>query len=376
MSGIFLLQKDGQLVEMNEQEYDSEGLLQELLAKYPSLLAGSQMNSEKPRRWLLVCREAGVPAEEDGSDRWSIDHLFLDQDAIPTLVEVKRSSDTRIRREVVGQMLDYAANAVLYWPVEEIRAKFAARCEEDETDPGSQLDEFLAGEMEAEQFWIQVKTNLQVGKIRLVFVADEIPNELRRIVEFLNQQMEFAEVLAVEIKQFVGEGLKTLVPRVMGQTAESERAKSRGTSAGRDWDEASFLAELEERAGAGTTGVARRLLDWSKRKASRIYFAQGAQSGSFIPVVTHDGQDYQLFRFGGSGSLRFWFRYLRRKKPFDAESKRMELLGRLNQVPGVSIPPTSIGGMPRIPVQLLESDSGYSAFTTILDWVIEQIKAS
>ena len=28
----------------------------------------------------------------------------------PTLVEVKRSSDTRIRREVVGQMLDYAAN--------------------------------------------------------------------------------------------------------------------------------------------------------------------------------------------------------------------------------------------------------------------------
>jgi hypothetical protein len=34
----------------------------------------------------------------------------FDQNAVPTLVEVKRSSDTRIRREVVGQMLDYAAN--------------------------------------------------------------------------------------------------------------------------------------------------------------------------------------------------------------------------------------------------------------------------
>ena len=32
---------------------------------------------------------------------------------MPTLVEVKRSSDTRIRREVVGQMLHYAANAVV-----------------------------------------------------------------------------------------------------------------------------------------------------------------------------------------------------------------------------------------------------------------------
>ena len=45
-------------------------------------------------------------------------------DANPTLVEVKRSSDTRERREVVGQMLDYAANAVVYWPIETIRARF------------------------------------------------------------------------------------------------------------------------------------------------------------------------------------------------------------------------------------------------------------
>lgn len=37
-----------------------------------------------------------------------MDHLFVDQDAIPTLVEVKRSSDTRIRREVVGQLLEYS----------------------------------------------------------------------------------------------------------------------------------------------------------------------------------------------------------------------------------------------------------------------------
>src|SRR5262249_30776823 len=65
----------------------------------------------------------GAPA------RRSLDHLYLDQDAIPTLVEVKRSQDTRIRREVVGQMLDYASNAVVYWPVEEIRKQFEKTCE-------------------------------------------------------------------------------------------------------------------------------------------------------------------------------------------------------------------------------------------------------
>lgn len=104
--GIFLIQSNGELVEMREQAYDSEDVLQELLATYPNLLSGDQINPSSPRKWLLVTREMGVPDEEDAADRWSLDHLFLDQDAIPTLIEVKRNSDTRIRREVVGQMLD------------------------------------------------------------------------------------------------------------------------------------------------------------------------------------------------------------------------------------------------------------------------------
>jgi hypothetical protein len=70
----------------------------------------------------------------------------------------------------------------------------------------------------------------------MVFVADVIPAELRRIVEFLNEQMDPAEVLAVEIRQFVGEGMKTLVPRVMGQTAEAEK-KKKSTGKPRSTDE-------------------------------------------------------------------------------------------------------------------------------------------
>jgi len=218
---IFIIQNDGELVEMSEHAYDSEALLQELLAKYPKLLAGGQMDTSSPRRWLLVRREMGIPSKDEGGGRFSVDHLFLDQDAIPTLVEVKRSTDTRLRREVVGQMLDYAANAVMYWPVEQIQAEFEAGSDDAEDE----LAQLLGEDPNQGEFWEKVKTNLQAGKIRMVFVADVIPSELRRIVEFLNEQMDPAEVLAVEIKQFVGEGMKTLVPRVMGQTAEAEKKK-------------------------------------------------------------------------------------------------------------------------------------------------------
>jgi hypothetical protein len=155
--GIFLIQGDGNLVEMKEQNYDSEDLLQELLAKYPNLLAGDQIDSVAPRRWPLVSREMGVPSEEDGTDRWSLDHLFLDQEGIPTLIEVKRSSDTRIRREIVGQMLDYAANAVVYWPVEAIRSRYEQRCKDNGTEPAEELAAFLASEKEVENFWQKSK---------------------------------------------------------------------------------------------------------------------------------------------------------------------------------------------------------------------------
>ena len=62
-------------------------------------------------------------------------------------------------------------------------------------------------------------------------MADLIPPTLRRIVEFLNGQMDPAEVLAIEIKQFAGSGVTTLVPTVIGQTAQAvaiRESKTRG----------------------------------------------------------------------------------------------------------------------------------------------------
>lgn len=182
---------------------------------FPDLLAGDQLAGDVPRRWLLVGREAALPAEEDGGGRWSVDHLFLEQDGVPTLVEVKRSSDTRIRREVIGQMLDYAANAVVYWPIETLRTVFERRCEREGRDPDTELAAVLEIGGDAEGFWGQAGANLKAGRIRLVFVADEIPRELRRVVEFLNEQMT-AEVIANEVKQYVGDRMRTLVPRVSG----------------------------------------------------------------------------------------------------------------------------------------------------------------
>ena len=91
--GIFLLDPAGDLTEMAETAFAAEIDLQQLLARHPDLLAGDQIDPGTPRRWLLVSREVGIPDQEQGGSRWALDHLFLDQDDVPTLVEVKRGSD-------------------------------------------------------------------------------------------------------------------------------------------------------------------------------------------------------------------------------------------------------------------------------------------
>ena len=233
-SGVFLLNDDNSLIRMDPQPYDAEQLLQELLSNHSELLAGDQINPESPRRFLLIQPEIGVPDAQDAGMRWFLDHLFIDQDAIPTFVEVKRATDTRIRREVVAQMLDYAANATEYWPIDGIRSRFVAHCERQGLNSEEVIQAFLEPGSDVETFWENVKENLADGRVRLLFVADEIPLSLRRIVEFLNLQMSPAEVLAVEVRQFApsdGLPLRTLVPRVIGQSEQARQHKPRSSQA-------------------------------------------------------------------------------------------------------------------------------------------------
>lgn len=372
--GIFLIQSDGSLVEMTEQPYDTEALLQGLVERYPDLLAGDQIDPLSPRKWLLVSREVPLASGEGGGGRWAVDHLFLDQDSIPTIVEVKRSTDTRIRREVVGQVLDYAANAVMYWPVEALRAQFEASCVSRGVDPEGELASLLGPGADAAAFWLRAKTNLQAGRVRLIFLADEIPPELRRIVEFLNQQMDPAEVLAVEVRQFVGRGLKTLVPSVLGQTAEAQRRKSGATAERRQWDEESFFREQVERNGPDVARVAREILDWAVPRTTRIWWGRGGQVGSFVPVLNHGGADHQLFAVYTSGTIELYFQWYRTKPPFSDELTRRELLDRFNQVPGVSIPEHRVDGRPNVPLRDLVDPERRAGFIEVLEWYLQQVK--
>ena len=239
---IYTRREGGRLEPLQEEPFSSEDEIQALIAERPELLDGEQILPDSPRRWILITREKGIPEAPGSGALWAIDHLIVDQDAVPTLVEVKRAENPEIRRTIVGQMLEYAAHASRTWTAEELRKAFEESSSADGVDPEEVLGRLLQtqGKPDADSFWQDVATNLSAKRLRLLFVADKLPDPLQRVVEFLNEQMPNIEVLAVEIKQFRGGSMQTLVPRVIGRTAKTPRRGS-GSSQPRLTRE-SFLA--------------------------------------------------------------------------------------------------------------------------------------
>lgn len=365
---IYHLDDTGKATALEIKPYDAEATLQKLIAEHPEVLAGEQTDAGRSPKWLLIQREMAVPGEEGGSGKWSLDHLFVDQDAVPTFVEVKRSTNRELRREVVAQMLDYAANAVAYWPPGSIRETFAA-CNEDADQV---LAEFTDRE-NADKFWDDVDRNLKTGKIRMVFVADEIPAELRRIVEFLNEQMTSAEVLAIEVKQYVGGGMRTLVPTVIGQTETARIVKDPSIRSGKQWDKESFFAELSDRRAPEEAQAAEGLLDWANRNELRIWWGRGRINGSLFPIYYNDNGKNFLFSVWSNGRVEILFRFMSHS-PFDDQEKRKELAQRISEASGVPIPDDRLSKLPSFTLDRLVNPDSYKQFLSAFTWALEEIK--
>ena len=137
--------------------------------------------------------------------------------------------------------------------------------------------------------------NLAARRIRLLFVADDIPDSLTRIVSFLNEQTrDNIEVLAVEIKQFSGKTTQTLVPRVIGLTAAAPAKSGPRTKLTRE----SFLAEFTGRERDAVEPPQRDFRVWRRPWLEFLHKVRG----SFIPCLGRRIISHRV----GRGILKDW----------------------------------------------------------------------
>ena len=199
--------------EVKWEPYKLESDLEKLIVDNPELIFRGD-DYDRNGELILVTRQFGVSEVIGGDDKFSLDILFLDQDGIPVLVEVKRSTDTRIKREVVGQMIDYAAR-VSTWDAEKLKEKFR------ENNPeGTEIRR----RYDNDTFWRRVADNLKAEQIKLVFAADELPSSLQDMIRFLDRLTPGVEVYGVEIRQHPDGGHTYITTGVVAENAQRAKA--------------------------------------------------------------------------------------------------------------------------------------------------------
>jgi hypothetical protein len=366
---VFSEDANGDLIAMRPSAPANEDELQVLIANYPEIVSDGE-------RLILVRREQGLPDKEGGGNRWSLDHLFLTASGVPVLLEVKRASDTRIRREVIGQLLDYAANGVAYWPVGHLREAFLQTCREADEDPDSIMNGFLI-DKSVDEFWTEVDENLSTGRIQLIVAADAIPAELARIIEFLNEQMKCV-VKAIELSYFESEdGRKTLVPRIIGETEKTKASKSvKQTSAlGAMTHDEWFDLHVTPK-GPEIVQAAKINLEIVTRLGGSHHVAS-TQGSIVAKFISEDGTPIWPWSLTKNGEIELGFRWIKDRPHLQGENIRTEFLDRFQQaVPAMKRTPSAIKGYPTFSALMLNDPGVAEKFESVMQDFVKCAKMS
>ena len=121
--------------------------------------------------------------------------------------------------------------------------------------------------------------------------------------------------------------------------------------------------------------IARKILEWAKTKELRIWWGRGKKMGSFFPMFDYQGKKNFLISVWTYGNIEVQFQWMQTRPPFDNEAKRLELLHRLNELPGVSLPSQAINRRPSFALSNLKDAVVLKEFLDIFDWVIQEIKS-
>lgn len=172
---------------------------------------------------MAVARELPVSAGR-------IDLVGVDVEGELTLCECKLAANPGVRREVVGQLLEYASS---------LRGTsfgdFADRFEARAGTPLVGAVSEIAGEgFDEEAFESQIAENLDAGRFRLVIVVDKTSEALRQTVVYLNDHLD-AVVLALELAYLRDGEVEMLLPEVYGaESAERKKPARRQSVADAD----------------------------------------------------------------------------------------------------------------------------------------------
>jgi hypothetical protein len=193
----------------------SEAQVQELVHNYPGSLPIEEIDPlfKGP---VAICRELATPAG-------SIDNFLVTPSGLPVLVECKLWRNPEGRREVVGQIIDYAKE-LSRWTSSDLQREVSRRL----AVPGNaMLDLVRAVDPAVDEiaFNDALSLNLRRGRFLLLIVGDGIREGVEAIAEYLQRHagLHFSMGLVEMPIFYLPDGGLLITPRVLARTTSIER---------------------------------------------------------------------------------------------------------------------------------------------------------
>ena len=165
-----------------------EAVLRDLIAEHPALLPVHDLDPSYGRL-VTVTRELTIPGVG------FVDVLLIDEAGRLVMVECKLWRNPQARREVVGQILDYARELSRYG-YEDLQRQVSIATRR-QGNVLYALAQEAGGTLPEAEFVDRVTRDLAAGRFLLLIVGDGIAEGTRRIGEYLRDQPGLGQVPAI-----------------------------------------------------------------------------------------------------------------------------------------------------------------------------------
>ncbi len=356
MAKLFVV-GEGKTQILEPQSFDNESILQDILEKFPEVTALDELGVSEP--FLVIGREVATPAGY-------IDVLCIDGDGVLTVIETKLARNAQIRREVVGQVLEYVAQ-VSKWRAQEVVQVANQYFRSCETNTNQSLIELLsettdaAGNVDPSSIYDKIDDNLRKGKMKVVIASDSIPDTLRDTISFINSYSNF-DIFVMQVKSYIKDNLQIFAPTIFGLTRKVSSGLERDKI---QWDEERFFDALSHLSQDKVNAI-KEIYEFSPE----IRWGTGKVHGSFSYLTELEGRKITIFSVFASGDISINFGNMTNID----HSKTMSFRNELNGIQGVNLPEEAVTGgkYPSFNIGLLSGNDSMSIFKSAVKTLTSQ----
>jgi len=237
MGSIVVRDASGEVRVLPSETFKYEEVLQNHIRDIPRLIPLEAVTEEEVLHMTI--------GHEWPAGTGSADVVLLGSDGVITIVETKLKRNPEARREVIAQILEYAAY-LSEWTIADIgryAGDFFKTRNADDRFENKSFDEalriFLGDTEEIETFKSAVERNLRQGRIRLIVAVDEIGEQAQKIITFVNSYSAFDLYLLQISSHTDQDGRQIFVPALYGYARKVQTTRTRI-----EWDWDAYRSKL------------------------------------------------------------------------------------------------------------------------------------